>query len=121
MRLAIASLNSTTDTRRDVSVTLDRIGDLKKELGMSNEALAAYRQSYDIRKKIVNNHPTSTTAQRDIAVSLTKMAAINQSGIRWEQVLKQFESMDSKGQLAPDDREYLVFSREMATLQDAAP
>lgn len=118
MRQKIAAQDASGQSLRDVASTLDHIGDLKKQLGLNKSALAAYRQSYNIRAQLAENSPDSAVSQRDIAVSLTKMAAIKTSGIGWHQVLEQFEAMDSSGQLAPDDREYLTFSREMTALHN---
>ena len=64
---------STPQSRRDLSVSLIRIGDIKLDNGDVKAALAAYLRARDIRDKLVADEPQNNQAQRDLYVSLMKV------------------------------------------------
>ena len=58
--------------QRDVSVSLNKLGDMKLQEGDQAGALAAYQESLDIRRKLAAQDPGNAQAQRDVSVSLEK-------------------------------------------------
>ena len=69
--------------QRDLSVSLDRIGDVKLQAGDRAGALAAYEESLAIRRKLAEADPGNARAQRDLSVSLNKIGDVKlQAGDR---------------------------------------
>ena len=71
------------EAQRDLSVSLDRIGDVKLQAGDRAGALAAYEESLAIRRKLAEADPGNAEAQRDLSVSLDKIGDVKlQAGDR---------------------------------------
>ncbi|MEM6485377.1 MAG: hypothetical protein AAF662_10385, partial [Pseudomonadota bacterium] len=51
--------------------------------------------------------PDNTEWQRDLSVSLWKLASFDNSGVDWGDVADALEAMDRNGVLRPVDRQYL--------------
>ena len=60
--------------QRDVSVSMDSLGDVKLREGDQAGALAAYQESLDIARKLAAQDPGNAQAQRDLSVSLNDSA-----------------------------------------------
>ncbi|MGH8553261.1 MAG: hypothetical protein ACRERS_08200, partial [Methylococcales bacterium] len=60
-------------TLREISVRLNRLGNLWLKFGYTQDALDAYRQSLAIREKLTQQDPDNAKAQRDLAVSHSKI------------------------------------------------
>ena len=61
---------------RDLSVSLDRLGDFylrRGESGDAGRALASYEQSMDIAQRLYAQNPDDAQAARDLSVSLGKL------------------------------------------------
>ncbi|MCA8994841.1 MAG: hypothetical protein KDA88_22880, partial [Planctomycetaceae bacterium] len=64
---------------RDVSVSLDRLGNLLSRRGGpgdAEQALEYYTRSLEVRERLLAASPDSAQAARDVSVSLTKLAAV---------------------------------------------
>jgi hypothetical protein len=62
---------------RDVSVSLERLGDFLARRGIPGDAdtaLAHYERSLDVRESLLQANPNSAQAARDVSVSLSKLA-----------------------------------------------
>ena len=69
--------------QRDVSVSLDKLGDVKLQRRRRPAgALAAYQESLDIRRKLAAHDPGNAQAQRDVSVSLDKVGDVKLAGGR---------------------------------------
>ena len=66
--------------QRDLSVSLNRIGDLKSAQGDLAGALAAYQQSQGIRERLAAADPSNAGWQVDVAVSCWKLAETHGAG-----------------------------------------
>ena len=62
-----------TGWQRDVSVSLDRIGDLRLRAGETAAALAAYEEGLEIARTLAATDPGNTGWQRDVSVSLDRI------------------------------------------------
>jgi tetratricopeptide (TPR) repeat protein len=65
--------------RRDLSVSQERIGDVYLRRGApgdADRALDAYEAALETRRKLAEDNPDSTQAQRDLSVSLVKLGQL---------------------------------------------
>ena len=90
------------------------IGDVRLAQGDLAGADAAYSESLAIRRKLAAADLGKTEAQRDLCVSLSKLADRPGSGINRRDVVTQMKAMDTKGMLAPADRSDLDEARAKA-------
>jgi len=56
--------------QRDLSVSLNWLGEVKLQKGDEKGALAAYKDSYDIRHRLAAEGQEAPEAQRDLSMSL---------------------------------------------------
>ena len=68
------------DWQRDVSVSLERIGDVLKDGGDGKAALENYRRALAIREKLAAGHPERPDWQRDVSLSLGRIGNVLQDG-----------------------------------------
>ena len=61
--------------QRDVSASLERIGDVRLRLNQGEGAILIYQESLDIRRKLVAQDPNNTQAMGDVFIILTKIAS----------------------------------------------
>jgi tetratricopeptide (TPR) repeat protein len=108
IRKQIAEANpNSAQALRDLSVSLDRLGDFYLARGKSGDAelaLVQFEESLDIAKQIAKANPNSAQALRDLSVSLEKLGSFylarGKSGDA-ELALVQFEeSLDIRKQIA---------------------
>ena len=59
-----------------MSVSLNKVGDVKLQAGDLVGALAAYQESLDIARRLAAQDPGNALAQRDMAVSLDKVGDV---------------------------------------------
>jgi hypothetical protein len=91
--------------QRDVSVSLNKVGDDKLRRGDQAGALAAYQESLDIRRKLAAQDQGNPQAQRDVAVNLDKIGDVKRRGGDQAGPLAAYrESLDITRKLAALDR-----------------
>src|SRR5215472_6894926 len=76
MRKLAASDPDNAVWQRDVSVSLEKVGDLGLAAGDRAGALAAYEESLAIRRKLSATDPDNAVWQRDVSVSLEKVGDV---------------------------------------------
>ena len=59
-----------------MSVSLNRLGDVKLQAGDQAGALAAYQESLDIARKLAAQDPGNAQAQRDVSVEPRTISAM---------------------------------------------
>ena len=64
----------TPESLRDLSVSLDRVGDVELVEGRREEALSAYRRSLEISERIVSHFGETPESLSDVVVSRFKMS-----------------------------------------------
>jgi len=74
-----ARVGETPESLRDVSVSLDNVGQVAWARGALDEAEAAYRESLDLRRELAARSPDLPSAQDDLAVSLILVGQGNAS------------------------------------------
>ena len=88
--------------------------------GQLEAARAAYQQGLDIRVRLAAGDPSNTGLQRDVAISLWRIASLPNSKVRWSQVLEQWQAMKDRGILAPSDERFLTAVRMLAEQEASA-
>ena len=76
LALANKGLNSGSQVvqSRDKSVICNKLGNALQHLGQLDEASATFQSGLEIAKQILNSAPDSTTAKRDLSISLVYLA-----------------------------------------------
>ncbi len=77
-------------------------------------ALAAFREDLEIARRLAAGSPSSVQAQRDLWVSMWRLASFPDSGVTWAQIVSVMEDMNRRGTLLPSDRPYLEHARRNA-------
>ena len=95
--------------QRDISVSLDKIGDVKRSQNDNAGALAAYDESLAIARHLAAVDPGNVQWQTDLVVSLYKVAILadgeKKSGAV-DEALKIVEQLDAAGKLSPDKKDW---------------
>lgn len=111
--LKIASAHA---PQREVSVCHDRIGDIRRAQGNLSGALEAYQAGLDIRQTLATADPGNTEWQRDLIVSLVKLAEAGEDAVRhYSQALDIAGRLETEGKLAPTDTWMVDVLRERLT------
>ena len=55
--------------QRDVSVSLNKLGNVKLQAGDPPGALAVYQESLEVARKLAAEDPGNAVAQRDVSVT----------------------------------------------------
>ena len=95
--------------QRDISVSLDKIGDVKRSQGDREGALAAYEESLDIARHLAAVDPGNVQWQTDLVVSLYKIAILadgDRKSAAVDEALKIVEQLDAAGKLSPDKKDW---------------
>jgi len=80
---------------RDLSISLDRVGDAEREAGRGEAALGAYRESLEIRRKLREALGDGPQVLRDLSVSLNKLGDAEREAGRGEAALGAYrESLE---------------------------
>lgn len=117
-RLAAQNPGS-AEAQRDLSISLEKLGDVLVKAGDLAGAKARFEKSFELRERLADQNPGSAEAQRDVCVSLWKLASLPGSRVSWRQVVTRMEAMQAKGTLAPVDVPFLDQARANAAA--AAP
>jgi hypothetical protein len=86
---------------------------------LSEEALASYRRSLAMRETLAAIPGASAQAQRDVSVSLWKLAQLDPNHHPWRKVYTHLQAMQSAGLLASRDERFLETARLRMVQQEA--
>jgi hypothetical protein len=67
-----------------------------------------------VRERLAAANPASAEAQRDVWVTLWRLAKMEGSGVTWDRVHARMEEMKARGTLLPTDEEFLEQARHLA-------
>lgn len=115
-------------TRRYLGIVNERIGRMLELDGRTNEALACYTQSFQIREAFAADHPTDANARRDLAIAHEKLGdMLLESGRprpaleRFRKALAIFESLHALDPLNANARRAVAIECEkLAAAEDRA-
>src|SRR5262249_44350887 len=68
-RKFVARHGSDPTVRYDLANALDRVGQIEELIGSKPEALTAYRQALDMRRRLVRDHPADLGYRRELGVN----------------------------------------------------
>ena len=100
--------------QRDVSVSLEMLGNVLVAQGDLAGARSRYPDSLDIAKRLAAANPSSASLQRDVWVSMWNLASTGGTGVTWQQVVDAMEDMQRRGVLQPVDVRFLDEARRKA-------
>jgi tetratricopeptide (TPR) repeat protein len=103
---------------RDVAVVQNQIGDVLSLLSRSEEALVAYRTSLTVAEHLVAGNPQASDWQRDLAISLVKVADAIVANNRAEARAYYERSRVIREKLAAADPENLTAQRDISLIYD---
>ncbi len=75
-RKIIDSVGETPESLRDLSVSLNKVGDTAKAMGKWDKAQKSFEESLKISRKIIDSVGETPESLRDLSVSLDKMGAL---------------------------------------------
>ena len=102
---------------RDLAVALNRCGDVRTALKDNDGAIKLYQEALAIVRRLAAADPSNAGLQRDIAVSLWKLAGVSGSPVHWADVAGQLDGMRQKGQLAASDNANLAEAQKRAAAE----
>lgn len=110
---ASRALNAATQPR-DRSAALNTLGDVQVAAGDLAAARTSFEDSHQVRTRLAAANPSSAEAQRDVAVSLWRLAQLPGGGVRWREVTGAWSAMEARGLLAPTDASFAAEARRRA-------
>jgi tetratricopeptide (TPR) repeat protein len=100
--------------QRDLGVSLERVGDLRRVIGDPAGALAAYDESLGIVRNFAAVDPDDTRFQRDLSVILTKAGDVRRAAGEWAAALAAYEeSLGIMRKLAAADPDNAGWQRDL--------
>ena len=77
-------------------------------------ARQAFEECLGLSRRLAAADPTNVNDQARIAASLRKLAGMHATGVRWTDVVAQYELLGRSAPLDPDDRAFLQDARTRA-------
>jgi tetratricopeptide (TPR) repeat protein len=119
LRRALAEETGAVESRRDLSVSCDRLGDVARARGKLDEAEEWYRQSYELRKALAEETGT-VEARRDLSISCNFLGGVALAQRKWNAALQWFtecrkiaDEIHDKALLRVADEKIRTVQREM--------
>ncbi|MBI5424988.1 MAG: toll/interleukin-1 receptor domain-containing protein [Opitutae bacterium] len=117
-RLAEANPQS-AQAQRDVSVSLNKLADFlarRGQAGDGEKALGYYERSLAVRERLAEANPQSAEAQRDVSVSLERLAGFEgrQAGGEGKALQLQLRALEIAFQLRSSNPQSVYFGRTAA-------
>jgi len=75
-RRLLSEYGESPERLRDVSVSLDRVGDVRRELGDLTGAGESYAESLEVSRRLLSEYGESPERLRDVSVSLNKVGDV---------------------------------------------
>jgi hypothetical protein len=107
--------------RRDLAVSLDRVGNTYADTNNKVSARRHYRESLSIRQQLATANPQSALLQRDLIVSFINLQELTGNPAYAQRALNVALSLQAHGQLPPTDAWMLADLRQRAHPQAAPP
>ncbi|HYJ58152.1 MAG TPA: hypothetical protein VEW64_02230, partial [Methyloceanibacter sp.] len=120
-RRVLATDPDNSKFQRDLSLSLDKFGDVKRAQGDAGGAMAAYSESLAIARRLAGIDPDNAQWQADVIASLYKVA-LAEDGERksaaLDEALTLLERLEAAGKLSPDKQDW---KNRLLALRDGAP
>ncbi|MEM1202883.1 MAG: tetratricopeptide repeat protein, partial [Acidobacteriota bacterium] len=93
----------TPEALRDLSISLERVGDVRRARGLLEDAANAHDASHHIRRRLANDYGPTPEALRDLSVGLERVGDVRRTRGRLEDAGNAHdESLDIRRRLAKD-------------------
>ena len=102
---------------RDRSVALTELGDVQVAAGDLKGARQSFEDSLQMRQRLAVANPSSAAAQRDVAVSMWKLAGLPDSSVRWQDVAVLWRGLVDRGLLPSGDSRIAAEAERRAAAQ----
>jgi serine/threonine-protein kinase len=103
------------EAQRDLAGSLNKLGDVQRQMGEPKAALASYTRSREINQRLVDADPKSAQAQRDLSVSIYKVGdAQRQLGDTKAALVSYTRSLALNQKLADDDPNSAEAQRQLS-------
>ena len=79
-RRLLAAYGEAPQSLRDVSVSLDRLGDVRREAGDLTAATIVFEESLALDRRVLDAYGEMPQALRDLSVSLDRLGDIRRQG-----------------------------------------
>jgi hypothetical protein len=89
--------------QHDLSVGLSKLGDLEHTVGDLPKARALYEEDLTIARHLAKTNAASLNAQRNVVISLVKVAAVTNDRACWIEARDAAEALARAGKLLPSD------------------
>jgi hypothetical protein len=108
-RLNVALVQRVQELQRERDLLVhDRMGDVLMAAGRREEALAEYRESVAIREKLAAADPGNARWQRDLSVSLFRLAGASDAPrVHFVRALEILHQLDAEGKLAAIEKRWI--------------
>ena len=90
-RQIVAEFGETPESLRDLSVSLNRVGDVHRAQRQWQDALACYQESLQVRRQIVAEFGKTPESLRDLSVSLNKVGDVWAAQRQWQDALACYQ------------------------------
>ena len=100
-----------------MSVSLETLGDVQVAAGDLKGARQSFEESLQMARRLAAANPNSAAAQRDVAVSMWKLASLPDSPIRWAEVAATWRHLVKLGLLPPRDAGFVAEAERRAAAQ----
>ncbi|GMV42640.1 MAG: hypothetical protein AMXMBFR64_43560 [Myxococcales bacterium] len=95
LRAAVDASPDRADLQRDLSVSLNNLGNLARAAGRSDEARDFFQESLDVMRRLVQREPHRADLQRELSVSLNNLGNLARAAGRSDEARDFFqESLD---------------------------
>ena len=75
-RRRVDAYGETPESLRDLSISLDRVGDVRRAAGELASATVAYEESLALRRRLVDAYGETPRSLRDLSISLDKVGDV---------------------------------------------
>ena len=105
--------------RRDLSVSLNKVGDVARAQGRLGEAAEAYEEGLSLRRDLLSRYGDTPEAMRDLSVSLNQVGDVararndpEQAGSVYRECIAALTRLTT---VFPDDPEYPEWTQRIET------
>jgi hypothetical protein len=114
--------SSNAQAQRDVSVGLNKIGDMELSAKDREGARAAFTESLDIARRLAGSDLGNAQAQTDLVVSLTRAADVsNDPEPLYRECLDILHKLDGEGRLSPEQKGWIDWVNQQIDALKAPP
>jgi tetratricopeptide (TPR) repeat protein len=113
-RKLVAADSGNSGWQRDLSISIERVGDVRRDAGDRAGALAAYEEDLAIARKLAATDSDNAGWQRDVGVSLEKVGDVRRdAGDRAGALTAYEEALDIRRKLAATDSDNAGWQRDV--------